>query len=180
MSNHRLKTVAILTVLLLATRCVIAKCYFPGPYYPVPTITDDNTYFRQVAKELDKTLARNHLNVENATLSVEVTSTHDSLWSFHRKSQQAAKGSAETIGRDTSYRIASVTKAFTVLVAIHLQKQGKLDFDAPISDYIDELKGSSSGPRWERITLRALAGQLSGLQRESYRSCKMESLISVD
>ncbi|KAF2648267.1 beta-lactamase/transpeptidase-like protein [Lophiostoma macrostomum CBS 122681] len=56
---------------------------------------------------------------------------------------------------DTQFRIASVTKLFTVLA---LLLSPKLSWDAPITRYVDGLSSA-----YENVTIRALAGHTSGM-----------------
>ena len=42
---------------------------------------------------------------------------------------------------DSLFRIASMTKAFTALTLLHLRDEGKVALQAPVEDYIPELKG---------------------------------------
>lgn len=51
----------------------------------------------------------------------------------------------------------SITKSFTVTMVLQLVAEGRLDLDAPVTDYVDGV------PRGEEITLRQLAEMRSGL-----------------
>ena len=42
---------------------------------------------------------------------------------------------------DTRFRIASMSKAFTALAILKLRDDGRLSLDAPVEDYVPELKG---------------------------------------
>jgi serine beta-lactamase-like protein LACTB len=66
---------------------------------------------------------------------------------------------------DTIYRVGSVSKPVTALALMMLVEQGKIDLDAPITDYLPEFKpGNPSG---KKITLRQMLSHHSGLVRES-------------
>ena len=64
---------------------------------------------------------------------------------------------------DTLFEIGSITKVFTAILVQRLADQGRLDWDRPISRYLDEVpfENESVGA----ITLRSLATHSSGLPR---------------
>ena len=73
-----------------------------------------------------------------------VTSETETLWdNFHtaRKRNESRPGVKHVDG-DSLYRIASITKTFTVLGILYQYQAGRLELDAPISKYIPELRGS--------------------------------------
>ncbi|MBU0823555.1 MAG: beta-lactamase family protein [Alphaproteobacteria bacterium] len=67
------------------------------------------------------------------------------------------KGGAP-VTRDTLFRLASVSKLFTVTAAAKLAEEGTLDLDAPVQAQLPWL-----GARWPAITPRQLAAHVSGL-----------------
>ncbi|KAK2792956.1 hypothetical protein FQN51_001534 [Onygenales sp. PD_10] len=79
--------------------------------------------------------------------------------------------SADEVDGDTIYRVASITKAFTVLAGmIELDCEG---WDRPLSELVPglaEYTRTHSDPvlniQWDKITPRALAAQIAGLPRE--------------
>jgi CubicO group peptidase (beta-lactamase class C family) len=66
--------------------------------------------------------------------------------------------SAAPVTPDTLFRLASVSKLFTVTAAAKLAEDGKLDLDAPVQAQLPWL-----GTRWPAITPRQLAAHVSGL-----------------
>lgn len=58
---------------------------------------------------------------------------------------------------DTQFRIGSVTKQFTAAAILHLQEEGKLSIDDPLSKYFPKYPGG------EKISLRRLLTHTSGL-----------------
>ncbi|GGJ60325.1 hypothetical protein CDQ92_02435 [Sphingopyxis bauzanensis] len=62
------------------------------------------------------------------------------------------------VTHDTLFRLASVSKLFTVTAAAKLAEEGKLDLDAPVQAQLPWL-----GARWPAITPRQLAAHTSGL-----------------
>ncbi len=58
---------------------------------------------------------------------------------------------------ETIFELASVSKQFTAMAIVILQKQGKLSYEDKISKYIPELKD------YESITIRNLLNHTGGL-----------------
>ena len=66
----------------------------------------------------------------------------------------------------TSYHVASVTKAFTALMAVMLHVRGVVDLDQPVVKYLPKDVSISTRPELgAKITLRQLASHTSGLPR---------------
>lgn len=65
----------------------------------------------------------------------------------------------------TVYRVGSISKLFTDIAVMRLVEEGKLDLDAPIQQYLPELKPTN--PYDIPITLRQMMAHRSGLVRES-------------
>lgn len=73
---------------------------------------------------------------------------------------------------ETSYHVASVTKAFTATLAVLLHDRGVVDLDRPVVTYLPEGVSISTDPdRGATITLRQLASHTSGLPR----GCRIRS-----
>lgn len=64
----------------------------------------------------------------------------------------------------TVYRIGSVSKLFTDIGVMQLVEKGKLDLDAPVTDYLPSFRPKN--PFGKPITLRQLMSHRSGLLRE--------------
>ncbi|KAF9048731.1 beta-lactamase/transpeptidase-like protein [Panaeolus papilionaceus] len=84
-----------------------------------------------------------------------------------------------SIDRDSIYRIASISKMFTVLETLVLREKGVLNWDDPVQKYIPDFNPPAGGwaarfsggqgnvdDEMPRITLRALASHMSGLSRD--------------
>lgn len=65
---------------------------------------------------------------------------------------------AQPVTRATRFPINSATKSFTGVAVMQLVEAGKLDLDAPIATYLDDLP-----PAWQAIKLLHLLSHLSGL-----------------
>jgi D-alanyl-D-alanine-carboxypeptidase/D-alanyl-D-alanine-endopeptidase len=67
---------------------------------------------------------------------------------------------------ETSYHVASVTKAFTASLAVMLHARGVVDLDQPVAKYLPRDVSISTKPEvGATITLRQLASHTSGLPR---------------
>jgi D-alanyl-D-alanine carboxypeptidase len=71
------------------------------------------------------------------------------------------------------FEIGSNTKSFTVVLALQLQEAGKLSMDDSLASWLPEL--SMAIPDAERITLRQLAGNISGIP--DYADPLMQPLV---
>lgn len=105
-----------------------------------------------------------------SSYSVEITSTDSTLWStFHTAEvkNSTRPGAAEVNGQST-YRIASITKTFTVLGVLYQDAAGNLSLEDTVGTYLSDLvTGNQEGTiPWKDITLRTLASQLSGIPRD--------------
>lgn len=71
--------------------------------------------------------------------------------------------SKQSVGTDTLFRIASMSKAFTALAILKLRDSGRLELDAPAERYVPEMRGwrypSSDSPK---ITVRDLLSHVGG------------------
>lgn len=74
------------------------------------------------------------------------------------------KGNAVT--PETLFELCSVSKAFTALAALKLESEGLIDFDAPVSRYIDGFFVTFQGEPVE-ITLRQVLHQTTGIPFKS-------------
>src|SRR4051794_17554823 len=85
-----------------------------------------------------------------------------------------AVGKPEEVTVETLYRVASMTKIVTTVAALQLVEQGKLDLDAPVSEYRPEFADLKVLDGWDgdtprlrdpksQATVRQLASHTSGL-----------------
>lgn len=71
-------------------------------------------------------------------------------------------GSGDRVSRDTAFPIGSITKAFTATLAMILVADSDISLDAPVSEYLPELRADRNHCCPE-ITLRQLLSHTSGL-----------------
>lgn len=66
-------------------------------------------------------------------------------------------------GIDTPFLIGSMSKSFTALAIMQLAEAGKIDLDSSISEYIDASKWFADSADCNKITIRNLLNQTSGI-----------------
>jgi CubicO group peptidase (beta-lactamase class C family) len=69
----------------------------------------------------------------------------------------------DPVGVDTVFRIASLTKSFTAMAALKLRDEGKLELDAPLAEYLPELRLVGLAADAPPPTVRQLLTMTSGL-----------------
>lgn len=134
---------------------------------PSPVLPD--AAFASIEKQL-KTI--DSALLVNASYSIQVTSNTDTLWEAYHSAENYNKTRPGVIkvDGDSQYRIASITKTFTVLGILYQHAAGNLSLDDSIQKYIPELAADDQQLPWKDITLRILASQLSGIPREFAQS----------
>lgn len=84
--------------------------------------------------------------------------------------KNSTRPGAKTVDETSRYRIASITKVFTVLGILQQHAAGNLSLEDTIDKYIPELvsgKNAKVGSiPWSHITIRSLASQISGIPRD--------------
>ena len=76
----------------------------------------------------------------------------------------------------TTFNIASISKQFTVVGALQLQQQGKLDMSTPVGDFYPEFTADF----WKIVTLKHLASQSSGIPDSRDRSSRERMIYAND
>ncbi|CAN9359713.1 unnamed protein product [Alternaria alternata] len=163
----------LLTSLLFAALAG-AKCFEPDIAHPPPEYNVHDPLLKEAFESINTALTAAMAAPIHArsSFSVEVTSSEETLWSYHHTAfeRNASRPDIPEVNGDALYRIASITKTFTVLGILYQHAAGNLSLDATVKTYLEELgEKSDGGIPWKDITLRSLASQLSGLPRE----CKL-------
>jgi CubicO group peptidase (beta-lactamase class C family) len=160
----------LLSALLFAT-AASAVCYEASLAHPLPDLDPHDLILQQAFATINTalTIAVAAPEFASTSFSVEITSSKQSLWSKHHTARErnASRPDIPEVNGDALYRVASVTKTFTVLGILYQHEKGTLSLDDSVEKYIDELKGEQRGRiPWKDITLRSLASQLSGLPKD--------------
>ncbi|GAB7362580.1 hypothetical protein MBLNU230_g2895t1 [Neophaeotheca triangularis] len=161
------------TALLLCscTTLIHSVCFNPTPAFHVPQwehgIKTLSTAFESIEKRLKTLISEEAYNT--SSLSVEVTSQSATLWTSHHTARErnTTRPGKSVVDSQSVYRIASISKVFTVLGILYQQRAGNLSLDDPVKDYIPELAADDAGEiPWHDITIRSMASQLSGIPRD--------------
>ncbi|MFC8826630.1 serine hydrolase domain-containing protein [Streptomyces sp. NPDC057137] len=160
--SRRLVAAALLAASVLAPMAPMAATAVPATAVsPTGTAPHDKAgpasdgLGRELTARLDKTIAevREQTGIPGAVVG---------LWMPGQGNYVRATGVADTatgrpMSADTSVRIGSETKTFTVTALLELVDDGRIGLDDPISEYVHGV------PNGHRITLRHLAEMRSGL-----------------
>ncbi|KAF1981136.1 beta-lactamase/transpeptidase-like protein [Aulographum hederae CBS 113979] len=149
---------------------VSCRCNDPSPAFPLPSYKGSSAFF-EVFASIEDAL---HDEVSqdryyNSSFSIEVTSSQETLWSFFHTAlnRNESRPGAKVVQGDSVFRIASVSKTFTILAILQQHAAGNLSLDSSILDYVPELNEDQKGTLpWKDITIRSLGSQLSGLPRD--------------
>lgn len=76
----------------------------------------------------------------------------------------------------TTFNIASISKQFTVVGALALQQQGKLDINSVVGNYYPEFTADI----WKDVTIKHLASQSSGIPDSRDRSSREAMIYAND
>lgn len=60
-------------------------------------------------------------------------------------------------------QVGSITKSFVSTLLLQLAAQGKINLNAPISDYLQNSNGSPLYPKWNAVTVKELLNMTSGI-----------------
>ena len=74
--------------------------------------------------------------------------------------------SAQEQASERLLNVGSVSKVYTVTAVMQLVDQGKVNLDAPVTDYITDFKLADE--RYQKITVRMLMNHTSGLMGSVY------------
>jgi CubicO group peptidase (beta-lactamase class C family) len=119
---------------------------------PLPGLT-------KVLKEFIANSKNNSWNSSTNSFSVVATSPEQTFFRYHYTAPLRNNSGVDKVDGDTVYRVASVTKVFTVL-AIWLEE--RMNLDDLIGKYVKEL----DIPGWEDVTLRLLTSQMAAIPRD--------------
>lgn len=169
---------------------------FSGPSFPAPKdLTSNQSFVRTAWKSATETLKAAGLggggtnnrsspantslipsDAQNTTFSIGLFSLHDpdaASLQFHHTSPEIAASAHGTkaVGGNSIYRVASVTKVFTVLAG--LLTLSDADWERPLSNILAPLSGHGGrgdvlSTPWDKITMRALAAQIGGVPRDGF------------
>ncbi|KAJ7110015.1 beta-lactamase/transpeptidase-like protein [Mycena epipterygia] len=155
---------------------------------PLPTLLAshppraDAPGLKQAAASLHEFLSMRTVEFDIDSLSISVVTPAGPIFERGYGVLKANESEADSeklgsVTRDSIYRIASITKMFTVLETLILRERGVLNWDDPVTKFLPEfeypsygwsdfLNGNEYAPENAPITLRQLASHLSGIGRD--------------
>ena len=181
-----------LFVLASLSALVFSSCFEPSEPLPAPYLTPGSPGLADLFSGLDsviqKALTQSTANWNTSVTShaIDLTSANETLWqSFHTAPLlgEYDDGGPTNVTGNTVFRIASLSKIFTVLAILLQQQEGKLDLKDPVTKYLPQLRQNDipDGVQWEHISLESLASQLSGIPREcSYSELTLPCMLIKD
>jgi len=161
-------------------------CPLLGPDFPPPRNFSQNAGFLDTLNSFSNTIQQvlsnsdyssyGHFDSTNNTFSINIFSTFldDPVYKYHYTAPRFSNGSigAKTVDGDTVFRVASISKLFTVFAL--LIEKGDANLNDPVTKYVPELRnvpntGTVNAVQWNDVTLGALASHMSGIGRD----CKL-------
>lgn len=170
-------TVLLCVFHFLCVRQAQAWRFEPTEPFPAPQLVKGDPKLTAVFDDLGSKIQRAATSdsapwITNITsFSMAVTSASETLWTSSHTAPILGTykdSPAIDVTDQTYFRIASISKVFTVLAALIQQKDGKWSLKDPITKWVPELRNLTDADAvvWEKITLESLASQLSGIVRE--------------
>ena len=161
----------------ITPRAVLSSCFAPSEPFPPPvlghTTPDLISFFSELEDSIRETLRASNppWNTSITSFAIDVTSANETLWHTDYTAPKLghyADGKFTNVSGNTAFRIASISKVFTVLAILLQEQEGKLSMRDPVTKYLPELRQNDieAGIRWDSISLESLASQLSGVPRE--------------
>ncbi|KAF4982476.1 hypothetical protein FZEAL_1901 [Fusarium zealandicum] len=175
-----------------------SACPLIGAYYPPPTILKSSSAFKQLQSEFTKVFDKlikdggskdyGAITPNTTSFSVVLFGGSEALrddpvfFEYHYTSPEDQSLTKTNLSSTTQFPAGDLTMVFTVYA--WLVKNGD-HWETPITEYLPELadiKGSLTVP-WKDVTIGSLAGQISGLSRQSQacvigEPCKWKSFAS--
>lgn len=162
---------------LVAPIVVSAACYNPGPSLPPVHRILSEEHFEELRFKLDSLIpdilaSPDGWTISTTSFALQITSVKEKLWDYYYTAPILGDywdSDPTPVTGDTAFRIASISKTFTVYAVL---LENKINLDDPVTKYIPELVELQPGhnefwwPEWDEITIRSLASQLSGITRE--------------
>lgn len=155
-------------------------CPAAGPDFPPPSHFANSTSLSDAIAQIEALLANDTLGLQanDTAFGIALFSAKENLTLYERYYTPPIDVGVEKVDRDSIFRIASVSKVFTVWS--FLIEAGDGYFNDPITKFVPELanlteSASANGTvgyddldevRWEDVTLGNLASQAAGIPRD--------------
>ncbi|RPD61394.1 beta-lactamase/transpeptidase-like protein [Lentinus tigrinus ALCF2SS1-6] len=168
-SEHPSATISKASLGQLDCRPFLPKVFVDRPPSPAhPAILE-------ATKVLDKYVSGHFAKSGIDTLSIAVVTSEGTLYERNSGVLKANETSSVPVTSHSMYRLASISKLFTVLEGMILEQKGIISWDDPVERYIKDFKYHLGGldpeqpyssQREAPITLAQLATHMSGLGRD--------------
>ncbi|EJU00504.1 beta-lactamase/transpeptidase-like protein [Dacryopinax primogenitus] len=159
---------------LFTTRASICHTPLP-PIHAYGPLGDDHPALLRAGKQLERAIQSRWKKGTIDSINLAVVTAHGSVWEISQgplRPNETDPLERGAVDRDSMYRIASVSKLFTMVETLVLQQKGVLKLDDPVTRFFPnftyvpyECPTSTCVPT-EPITLRQLASHTSGLARD--------------
>ncbi|KAI4179774.1 MAG: hypothetical protein LQ346_007123 [Caloplaca aetnensis] len=171
-------TVFFCVILSFCVERAHTRRFEPIEPFPPPQLTKNDPKLTPIFDALSSSIQQSATSPSSPWLtnltsfSVSVTSASETLWTTSHTAPilgNYVDSPATNVTDQTYFRIASISKVFTVLAALIQEQEGKWSLKDPIPRWVPELRNRTEeedGVAWESITLESLASQLSGIVRE--------------
>ncbi|UCC62449.1 MAG: beta-lactamase family protein, partial [Anaerolineae bacterium] len=161
MPKRKKVTLVSLPILLVLLAVLAHWCWRrAAPKKPDPIPPGDYAYTVDYAEHtIHRLMKQHHL----PSVAVALIDDQETIW-------QKAFGLAN-VEKDTSattstvYKLWSVAKVFAAIETMRLVEEGRVDLDAPITDYLPDFSIQSRFADSEPITIRSILAHRSGLPR---------------
>lgn len=159
------KALCLLGLVLLLDSFVLGgldgHCPPLGPVLPVPTSPSTDSHVQKACSDINNHFTTLTSSFVGSAASLSVASIHESakLLDLHHTPQVRQTGSTNPVSGDTVYRIASISKIFTVLGVLKIGVR----LDDPITRYLPEVQALQAADgfsvNWDDVTVGALASR---------------------
>ena len=139
-------------VLAIVSMCIVVLggiLYSPIVAY-ADTGADELADYQEISRQIEEDVERYHI----PGMSIVIVDADKVLFS-------ETYGNCDNI--DTPFIIGSMSKSFTALAVMQLVEEGRVDLDQKISSYIDVSSYLKNPQDGDKITVRQLLNQTSGL-----------------
>ncbi|KAL8927879.1 MAG: hypothetical protein Q9172_001179 [Xanthocarpia lactea] len=163
----------------------------PTNPFPPPTLQKEDLSLGAIFEGLERKIqeatrsSSSPWPIDITSFSVAVTSASETLRTTSHTAPilgNYSDGSPSQMSDQTYFRIASISKAFTVLAVLLQEKAGNCSLRDSITRYVPELQENAGTGHidWKAITLDVLASQLSGIPREYGQSDLTDPFMGRD
>ncbi|KAI9060772.1 beta-lactamase/transpeptidase-like protein [Trametes sanguinea] len=148
--------------------------FLPNVFEQAPP-SPDHPAIRKGIKAVDEFFTNRFSEGDIDSLSVAVVTSAGALYEKNFGTTRGNETNGPPTTSHSQYRLASVSKLFTVLEGLVLEQKGALSWDDPVEKYLKDFKYRPDGlapnnkglsPERAPITLFSLASHMSGLGRD--------------